>query len=266
MAGPPPPTPTPQVAIKKVLQDKRFKNRELQIMKVVDHPNIVRLKQCFYSHTEKDETFLHLVLEYVPDTVYRRAARGPQGRGARLEGRAAGRLAGSFCSAADDGLVGNPKRLVPTSHRTPLAQRLTPPPAFTPSPHPPGSASRTARTTSGCRPSSSSCTPTRCCAPWGTYTSARRALWCTPQAGVEPCSAADAPTPRATLHAAGCSATARLGCPTSLCARYGICHRDIKPQNLLVNTETHQLKLCDFGSAKARPLAALGPGRALPAL
>ena len=60
-----------QVAIKKVLQDKRFKNRELQIMKVVDHPNIVKLKQCFYSHTEKDETFLHLVLEYVPDTVYR---------------------------------------------------------------------------------------------------------------------------------------------------------------------------------------------------
>jgi serine/threonine protein kinase len=60
-----------QVAIKKVLQDKRFKNRELQIMKMVDHPNIVKLKQCFYSHNEKDETFLHLVLEYVPDTVYR---------------------------------------------------------------------------------------------------------------------------------------------------------------------------------------------------
>jgi serine/threonine protein kinase len=58
-----------QVAIKKVLQDKRFKNRELQIMKMVNHPNIVKLKQCFYSTTEKDETFLHLVLEYVPDTV-----------------------------------------------------------------------------------------------------------------------------------------------------------------------------------------------------
>lgn len=57
------------MAIKKVLQDKRFKNRELQIMKMVNHPNIVKLKQCFYSTTEKDETYLHLVLEYVPDTV-----------------------------------------------------------------------------------------------------------------------------------------------------------------------------------------------------
>ena len=29
-----------------------------------------------------------------------------------------------------------------------------------------------------------------------------------------------------------------------------ICHRDIKPQNLLVNPQTAVLKLCDFGSAK----------------
>ena len=38
-----------------MLQDKRFKNRELQIMKMMDHCNVVQLKHCFYSTTEKDE-------------------------------------------------------------------------------------------------------------------------------------------------------------------------------------------------------------------
>ncbi|MBA0583202.1 hypothetical protein Gorai_014071, partial [Gossypium raimondii] len=59
------------VAIKKVLQDKRYKNRELQIMRVLDHPNVVRLKHSFFSSTEKDELYLNLVLEYVPETVHR---------------------------------------------------------------------------------------------------------------------------------------------------------------------------------------------------
>jgi len=123
------------VAIKKVLQDKRFKNRELQIMKMVDHPNIVKLKQCFYSHNEKDETYLHLVLEYVPDTVYR--------------------ISKSYSK--------NNQRMPPIFVKLYTYQM--------------------------------------------------------------------------------CRAMGHIH-------KYGICHRDIKPQNLLVNTENHQLKLCDFGSAK----------------
>lgn len=63
-----------EVAIKKVLQDKRFKNRELQIMKLLVHPNVVDLRAYFYSNGDKqkrDEVFLNLVIEYVPETVYR---------------------------------------------------------------------------------------------------------------------------------------------------------------------------------------------------
>ena len=124
------------VAIKKVLQDKRFKNRELSIMKQLSHPNIVDLKHCFYSQGEKqDEVYLNLVLEFVPDTVYR-VARNAQKR----------------------------KELLPIEHVKLYMYQLV------------------------------------------------RSL--------------------AYIHA------------------LGICHRDIKPQNLLVNDKTLTLKLCDFGSAK----------------
>lgn len=62
------------VAIKKVLQDKRFKNRELQIMRQLvkdPHTNVVALRHCFYSQGEKaEDLYLNLVLEFVPETVY----------------------------------------------------------------------------------------------------------------------------------------------------------------------------------------------------
>lgn len=59
------------VAVKLVLQDKRFKNRELQIMRTLDHCNVVKLKYFFYTGGEKDEVYLNLVMEYIPETVYR---------------------------------------------------------------------------------------------------------------------------------------------------------------------------------------------------
>ncbi|XP_028791445.1 glycogen synthase kinase-3 homolog MsK-3 [Neltuma alba] len=124
------------VAIKKVLQDKRYKNRELQTMRLLDHPNIVSLKHCFFSTTEKEELYLNLVLEYVPETLHR--------------------------------VIRHYNKM---NQRMPLIYvKLY-------------------------------------------FYQICRAL--------------------AYVHNS-----------------IGVCHRDIKPQNLLVNPHTHQLKLCDFGSAK----------------
>ncbi|ESQ51657.1 hypothetical protein EUTSA_v100179460mg, partial [Eutrema salsugineum] len=58
------------VAIKKILQDRCYKNRELQLIRLMDHPNVVYLKHFFFSTTSRDELFLNLVMEYVPETLY----------------------------------------------------------------------------------------------------------------------------------------------------------------------------------------------------
>lgn len=68
------------VAIKKVLQDKRYKNRELHTMRLLlVHPNVVTLKHCFFSttvpgtngSTGSGDLYLNLVLDYVPETLHR---------------------------------------------------------------------------------------------------------------------------------------------------------------------------------------------------
>ncbi len=60
------------VAIKKVFQDKRYKNRELTILKMLHHPNCVEMRQSFYTNGDKpEEVYLNVVMDYIPDTAYR---------------------------------------------------------------------------------------------------------------------------------------------------------------------------------------------------
>ena len=125
-----------KVAIKKVFQDKRYKNREYEIMKELSNQNVVGLKHAFYTSGDKpDEVFLNLVMEFFPDTLYR--------------------------------VVKNYSRM-----RQPIPQLIT---------------------------------------KLYSYQILRSLGY---------------------IHA------------------MGVCHRDIKPQNLLVDPATHRLVLCDFGSAK----------------
>jgi len=60
------------VAIKKVYQDRRYKNREYTITKSLSHPNVIKLLHAFYTTGEKrDEIYLNLVMNYVSDNLNR---------------------------------------------------------------------------------------------------------------------------------------------------------------------------------------------------
>lgn len=61
------------VAIKKVFHNEKFKNRELQMMRLLDHPNVITLHYFFYSNRpgyKKDEVFLNMVMEFFPETLW----------------------------------------------------------------------------------------------------------------------------------------------------------------------------------------------------
>lgn len=53
-------------ALKKVLQDRRYKNRELEIMRTVSHCNIIELHWFFMTTGPREDTYLNLVMEYLP--------------------------------------------------------------------------------------------------------------------------------------------------------------------------------------------------------
>lgn len=61
------------VALKKVFQDKRYKNRELSILKELKHPNCCYLFDYFYSTASDnpDEEYLNLIMEFMPETLYK---------------------------------------------------------------------------------------------------------------------------------------------------------------------------------------------------
>ena len=60
------------VAIKKVYQDKRYKNRELQILRILTHPFCIKMHHYFYTNGDaSDEVYLNVVMEHIPDTLYK---------------------------------------------------------------------------------------------------------------------------------------------------------------------------------------------------
>ena len=61
------------VAIKKVFQDQRYKNRELSILKELKHVNCCYLYDYFYTTASDnpDEEYLNLIMEYMPETLYK---------------------------------------------------------------------------------------------------------------------------------------------------------------------------------------------------
>ena len=58
-----------RIAIKKVFQDKKYKNREHQILKLLKHPNNLVMRDSFLTY-EGDDEFLNIVMDYFSDNLY----------------------------------------------------------------------------------------------------------------------------------------------------------------------------------------------------
>lgn len=90
------------VAIKKVLQDKRYKNRELSIMKEIgNHPNVIQLKHYFYTYGNDVSPFLRRLRSSASPCLRNPGATQAQPRrkalitplSARAEAKSSGRVA-----------------------------------------------------------------------------------------------------------------------------------------------------------------------------
>lgn len=58
-----------KIAIKKVFQDKKYKNRELSTLKMIKSPFLLEMKDYFHSF-EGDQEFLNVVMDFFPFNLY----------------------------------------------------------------------------------------------------------------------------------------------------------------------------------------------------
>lgn len=57
-------------AVKKVIQDKEYKSRELELLQKFVHPNIINLKDWFIDNNADDgKSYLNLVTDFFPETL-----------------------------------------------------------------------------------------------------------------------------------------------------------------------------------------------------
>jgi serine/threonine protein kinase len=58
-----------KVAIKKVLQDKKYKNRELDILKILKHENVLQMRDHYFTY-ENGSEYLNVVMDYYSNNLY----------------------------------------------------------------------------------------------------------------------------------------------------------------------------------------------------
>ena len=58
-----------KIAIKKVLQDKRYKNRQLQILKILKNPNVLEMRDHYHAY-EGEKQYLNVVMDFFPHNLY----------------------------------------------------------------------------------------------------------------------------------------------------------------------------------------------------
>jgi kinase len=57
-----------EYALKEVVQDVKYKNRELAIISQLDHPNIIEMKDYYFKIVE-GECILHILMEYMDTSL-----------------------------------------------------------------------------------------------------------------------------------------------------------------------------------------------------